>query len=82
MPPRSTRPRNPDALADRQQHGLTIKEMAALAGITRQTAYSLLERRDGDRAMSVHKRPNGKFEEKRGGAPRPPSRHLHPEAAA
>jgi hypothetical protein len=35
------------ALSDGLEHGLTIKEMAGLAGITRQTAYSLLERQGG-----------------------------------
>ncbi len=33
-----------DALSDGRQQGMSIKEMAQLAGIARQTAYTLLER--------------------------------------
>ena len=34
-------------LIEGQEYGLTIKEMAELAGITRQTAYTLIERESG-----------------------------------
>jgi predicted transcriptional regulator len=36
-------------LAEGQEYGLTIKEMSELAGITRQTAYTLLARESGAR---------------------------------
>jgi predicted transcriptional regulator len=36
-------------LVEGREHGLTIKEMSDLAGITRQTAYTLIERVAGAR---------------------------------